>query len=498
MLRLLLSACAVTRSSIQAVRLGASPLRAHVRAAAAVSPAVLAANEEIHAAACVRSDARYRPTGAFVELDGLEWERYSFPAAPDGYKGIDAVSPHPFAMGDLARVSSRALLTEAQCAELVAEAEAMSPDAWDVPAAAAGAAATYARRAGTTIEVCDLPRGCELFNRALLPALFPAVVGAFGASLAALPPSRLRVQAAFLVKYNASAGQTELGYHRDGPLVTATLALNRPSEYDGGGTLIEALGWPAAPPAPLRLQAGHALLHPGNVRHGGAPISAGLRYVLVCFMYDAAAADHARYCTVSAQGLLSVALRQARGTEGRRQALAAAAAEYRNALACGAGDKSEAAHVGLGQALFELASYDGPAALADALENLEAAAVRAPLDAHTLSTLSTACLAAGLRARALEAATGAVAADPASAVAQNNRGLILDGMGRPTEAMEAFAAGLRLEPANAELLVNLGVSAYDLGRADMAVRCFRAALESDPEHARAADNLSQLQLAGFG
>ena len=29
--------------------------------------------------------------------------------------------------------------------------------------------------------------------------------------------------------------------HRDGPLVTATITLNPRDEYDGGGTLIEAL-----------------------------------------------------------------------------------------------------------------------------------------------------------------------------------------------------------------------------------------------------------------
>ena len=30
--------------------------------------------------------------------------------------------------------------------------------------------------------------------------------------------------------------------HRDGPIVTASVALNAPDEYGGGGTLIEAVG----------------------------------------------------------------------------------------------------------------------------------------------------------------------------------------------------------------------------------------------------------------
>ncbi|KAG8458537.1 hypothetical protein KFE25_003072 [Diacronema lutheri] len=475
-------------------RTGAPARRAPVRATVTVDAAVLAANDALHAAACERSDARYRPSAPLVAYAG-EWERFCFPASPEAYAGVDAVPPCPFTAVDLACVSTRPLLSAEQCAVFLADAQDVAASAWDLPAAAAGAEATYARRAGTTVEVSQLPRGRELFNAAVLPALFPAVVAAFPDALGDVPPARLRVQAAFVVKYNASAGQTELGYHRDGPLVTATCALNCPSEFDGGGTLIEAKDWPRSP-APIRLARGHALLHPGNVRHGGAPITSGLRFVLVVFMYDSRTTDHARHCTVRAQARLDGALREQRGSAQRRAALAAAARGFHDALACGAGDRSEAAHVGLGHAFLELASYDGAAALAAALDNLEAAVVRAPADAHAHTMLSTACLAAGLTARALEAASAAVEADPASPIARNNRGLILAALGRSADALRAYADGLRLDPSNAELLVNFGVSAYDLGETATAVRCFRAALDSDPTHARAATNLAQLQLGG--
>jgi predicted 2-oxoglutarate/Fe(II)-dependent dioxygenase YbiX len=119
----------------------------------------------------------------------------------------------------------------------------------------------------------------------------------------------LRVSDARLVKYNASAEQTELGMHRDGPLVTATITLNHRDEYSGGGTLIEALaggeglainGDGDMGGGVQRVPRGHVILHPGAIRHGGQPITRGLRYVLVLFIMDADVVDFDRYCVMQA------------------------------------------------------------------------------------------------------------------------------------------------------------------------------------------------------
>lgn len=109
----------------------------------------------------------------------------------------------------------------------------------------------------------------------------------------------LRVSDARLVKYNSSASQTQLGMHRDGPLVTATVTLNRCDEYDGGGTLIEALAG-GSDSGVQRVDRGHVVLHPGAVRHGGQPITRGLRYVLVFFIFDMDTVDYDRYCILRA------------------------------------------------------------------------------------------------------------------------------------------------------------------------------------------------------
>eukprot|EP00959_Pyramimonas_sp_CCMP1952_P285415 5967677-Pyramimonas_sp.AAC.1 len=46
---------------------------------------------------------------------------------------------------------------------------------------------------------------------------------------------------AFVVKYNAAAGQRELKPHRDGSVFSFNVALNALSEYEGGGTFFRTL-----------------------------------------------------------------------------------------------------------------------------------------------------------------------------------------------------------------------------------------------------------------
>ena len=41
---------------------------------------------------------------------------------------------------------------------------------------------------------------------------------------------------------------------------------------------------------------GNVLLHPGDVKHGGNAITAGVRYALVCFIFDTTIVPHEKYC----------------------------------------------------------------------------------------------------------------------------------------------------------------------------------------------------------
>jgi len=65
--------------------------------------------------------------------------------------------------------------------------------------------------------------------------------------------------------------------HHDRCDVTANLSLSRHDAYSGGGTYIAALN------RVIKLEQGEVLLHPGQLLHGGMPITAGTRYLLVTF-----------------------------------------------------------------------------------------------------------------------------------------------------------------------------------------------------------------------
>jgi len=254
------------------------------------------AARDMHAAAVAYSEETYHrgstwQCSASTSLSRTDWDCYGFPRAGSGL-GYDATAPGGYGEDELARVSRRPILSVVECSAIIAEAERVA--AWEE----SGRIAHYARRAGCLTPLSALPESLKMLTPVLSSVLLPSIQTALprGCGSAAL-----RVSDARLVKYNATASQTQLGLHRDGPLVTATIALNRQDEYDGGGTRIEALqgrmllgqddvgigggaaggGGTAGGASVLRVPQGHAVLHPGAVRHGGEPITRGLRYFLV-------------------------------------------------------------------------------------------------------------------------------------------------------------------------------------------------------------------------
>ena len=68
--------------------------------------------------------------------------------------------------------------------------------------------------------------------------------------------------------------------HKDGSAYSFNLLLSSPSDFEGGGTAFELLGWEK----PLSVGRGEALLHEGGLMHCGVPVRSGLRYVLVGFL----------------------------------------------------------------------------------------------------------------------------------------------------------------------------------------------------------------------
>lgn len=66
--------------------------------------------------------------------------------------------------------------------------------------------------------------------------------------------------------------------HCDRCNVTVNIALNRTSDYTGGGTYIQELD------RIIKLEQGEILFHPGDLVHGGSNIRSGTRYLLVYFI----------------------------------------------------------------------------------------------------------------------------------------------------------------------------------------------------------------------
>jgi hypothetical protein len=113
----------------------------------------------------------------------------------------------------------------------------------------------------------------EIF-RILKETLMPAVAGIYGLRAETLSPRDV-----FVVKYDASeGGQRGLEMHEDGSEFSFNVLLSNDSDFDGGGTVFEALGLTLGP------KRGEVLIHAGRLRHAGAPITSGQRYVLVGFV----------------------------------------------------------------------------------------------------------------------------------------------------------------------------------------------------------------------
>lgn len=349
-----------------------------------------AENEEFHAEECSQSKMKFFSFGheSTIAMKRISWERFRFPGSQLA-PGIDALPPTPFGSSDLALVSKSPIFSAEDCSAIIQEAE--DHRTWQ----GAERLASYATNASVFCPVRELPRAARWLDQQLENVIYPAIAQAFPYD--DLNMHHLRCSAASIVKYNATAGQNSLGVHRDGPLIAATIPLNGLGEYDGGGTYIEALH--SSPSSGhyegvIRRDTGHLILHPATLRHGGAPITRGLRYILVCWVFSEQHVPHGHYSTQRASRFLAAALRihPASGSAYRRDLLAAAADGFGEALRLGAGESTESAHVGLGQALLEMASDRSEVEdmVQMAQKNLMEALEKAPRNSHAAALLARA------------------------------------------------------------------------------------------------------------
>ena len=89
---------------------------------------------------------------------------------------------------------------------------------------------------------------------------------------------------AFVVRYGAASEgmQDRLAEHQDESILSFLIALNEGGGRDfvGGGTHYPGLGGQV-----IQTARGHITMQAGRVYHGGVPIGAGSRYIIVGFVF---------------------------------------------------------------------------------------------------------------------------------------------------------------------------------------------------------------------
>ena len=211
-------------------------------------------------------------SAGFIAVE-THWKSVQMPAGAACVEALtrDAHAHAHFGATPQVYTSRAPLLRAAECAAAIRAAEgwAATTGGWST--------SRHFEVPTTDVPLRHLTSLLPSLNRALRDVLLPAAAAAYYPAATA-GAARLRVLDGFLVRYQAGK-QAGLPTHCDQSLLSYTIALNEPTEYEGGGTFFRALG--AALDAP---HAGHAVLFPGRLEHAGQPITRGTRYVIVLFM----------------------------------------------------------------------------------------------------------------------------------------------------------------------------------------------------------------------
>jgi hypothetical protein len=206
---------------------------------------------------------------------------------------IDETSSYPSL---LHKIHIRSILSDTEAATCldIATKYAVLTKAWDQP--------DFQRHA--SYATCDFAVDeCEPLQDYLQEIDFDTRILSLLSDLYDVPVQGLSYLDHFCAHYQAKSSSDDLSSslaqtmdrleeHRDGSLLSYTLLLNSPDDFDGGGTVVDALkevpnnsSEPWLYDGVIRLQrAGDASLHSGKVLHGASVVTKGKRTVLVGFI----------------------------------------------------------------------------------------------------------------------------------------------------------------------------------------------------------------------
>mmetsp|Transcript_47977 Transcript_47977/g.102735 ORF Transcript_47977/g.102735 Transcript_47977/m.102735 type:complete len:409 (+) Transcript_47977:49-1275(+) len=213
-----------------------------------------------------KEDGKAR-AGRILEVPETLRQVYTLPA-------VCSVEECAWVLGEVQRVAAAVAAGQAKAAPAVARQgldEGTDSDAgWTT--------ARHGAYATTDLPCSCIPKVDEWVRDRLQKVVLPQIARRHGwISDAQEDGSRLVFRDLFFVRYSAM-GQSGLALHRDGSLISFNILLNEPTDFDGGGTFIEADN------KAYQIGRGDCFVHSSKLRHGGNPITRGERYVLVGFI----------------------------------------------------------------------------------------------------------------------------------------------------------------------------------------------------------------------
>ena len=325
--------------------------------------------------------------------------------------------------------------------------------------------------------VKEMPSVLTWFNDALKTKLFPTLHHLFGDLISS--PSALRAHTVLIAKYNASDVTARSDVHVDDALLALTIALSPPESFTGGGTYFEHLN------TTVDMNQGHVTFRPGSVRHAGAPIDTGLRYVIGGFIAIDDKVEHVRRLVERGTRLLMYHDAGQASEEHLQYALKL----FEWGLQINA--NCTLCHQNLGDVYLRL---DRPK---EAEASMRQQVALLPYEADGHFALGVALRRQGRNKEAVEAYETALNLAPTDAEGYVNLGTALSSLGEHEREVKAYRQSLKLQPDNADVWLNLGtVLITNLKDGKGALEAYRHAVSGYAKHNQYEEIASHLTELG--
>lgn len=318
--------------------------------------------------------------------------------------------------------------------------------------------------AGSWIK--DIPGVNEWFNEALKHKIFPALAQLFSDVVNQGDAASLCVQSAYLFKYTPETGE-KTDMHMDSSLLSFTILLNDPAEFEGGGTFFEALGEKGGI---VEMKQGEVTFRPSGLRHRGEPITKGERYVIGGFVTVAGedSCEHTRQ-------LLS------RGTEALANGNTADAKDLFEMAKDNSPNFSEI-YMSYAHVLRKFADDEG------ALANYKRAFEINSRSADAAFMVGVMHAELGNDEEAFKMYKIASELNEYDGDAWYRQGLVYGRKGDTVAERKMYHKAVSVQPNHADAWCNLGVSYGENREVTKEVECYEMALAIDPENTEAKEN----------